>query len=841
MRTPRSLGLALLLGELRAHPGRAIVGILAVAIGVAMGYGVHLVNHAALAEFSQTVRSLMGNADLEIRGPRAGFDESLYPRIARLPEVAAASPVVEVDAGVPGRTGVLKLLGIDVFRAAPVAPNLIGRPPEERAGKLDVLDPDAVFLSPAALSWLDLKPGDPLTVQVGLTALTLRIAGTLPAAGEGMRLGVMDIGAAQWRLDRLGLLQRIDVKLRPGVDIDIFAPALAALLPPGVVVGSPQDNVRRTSNLSRAYRVNLNVLALVALFTGAFLVFTMQAVSVLRRRSQFALLRALGVTRSGLLRVLLAEGAAQGALGAALGLALGLVLAAAMLAYAGGDLGGGYFEGVRPKVRFDAQAAMIFFALGLSAAVLGSLAPAWEAARAPPAQALKAGDEEAPLKRLRSPWAGLAAMAAGLVLTPLRPVADLPVFGYAAIALLLVGAILLMPRLAHLVFGLLPSSRQAVPQLALTQLAGAPGRASIALAGIVASFSLMASMAMMVSSFRISVDDWLQNVLPADLYLRASSSGDSAYFSLDDQAAIASLRGVARAEFLRSSQILLDPQRPPITVIARPIDPRNPGARLPLTAAPVAVQPGDPPAVWVSEAMVDLYGFRPGQRITLPLHGRPVAFLVAGVWRDYARQHGTVVIDQEDYRQLTDERRVTDVALWLEPGAGPAQVKERLRQRVAGGEHITFAEPGEIRTITLKIFDRSFAVTYLLEAIAIVIGLFGIGASFSAQALARAREFGMLRHLGVMRWQIGAMLALEGALLSLLGVAAGLALGWLIALILVHVVNPQSFHWTMSLHVPWAFLAQVASAVVVAASLAALASGRRAMSRSAVRAVQEDW
>ncbi|QQX88454.1 ABC transporter permease [Cupriavidus necator] len=841
MRTPRSLDLALLLGELCAHPGRAIVSILAVAIGVAMGYGVHLVNHAALAEFSQAVRSLMGNADLEIRGPRMGFDESLYPRIAGLPEVAAVSPVVEVDVAVPGRTGALKLFGIDAFRAAPVAPNLIGRPAAERVGKLDILDPDALFLSPAALSWLDLKPGDPLTVQVGLTALTLRIAGTLPAAGAGLRLGVMDIGAAQWRLGRLGLLQRIDVKLRPGVDTDNFAQALSALLPPGVVAGSPQDNVRRTSNLSRAYRVNLNVLALVALFTGAFLVFTMQAVSVLRRRSQFALLRALGVTRAGLLRLLLAEGVAQGTLGAMLGLALGFALAAAVLGYAGGDLGGGYFEGVKPKVRFDALAALIFFALGLSAAVLGSLAPAWEAARARPAQALKAGDEETPLKRLRSPWIGLAAMAAGLGLTPLRPVADLPVFGYAAIALLLVGAILLMPRLAHLVFGLLPSSRRAVPQLALTQLAGAPGRASIALAGIVASFSLMAAMAIMVSSFRISVDDWLHNVLPADLYLRASSSGDSAYFSLDDQAAIASVHGVARTEFLRSSQILLDPRRPPVTVIARPIDPRNPGARLPLTAAPVAAQPGDPPAVWVSEAMVDLYGFRPGQRITLPLQGRPVAFLVGGVWRDYARQYGTVVISQDDYRRLTDERRVTDVALWLVQGTGAAQVKERLRQRVAGGEHITFAEPGEIRTITLKIFDRSFAVTYLLEGIAVVIGLFGIGASFSAQALARAREFGMLRHLGFLRWQVGAMLALEGALLALLGVVAGLALGWVIAVILVHVVNPQSFHWTMNLHVPWAFLAQVASAVVAAASLAALASGRQAMSRSAVRAVQEDW
>jgi putative ABC transport system permease protein len=722
-----------------------------------------------------------------------------------------------------------------------VTPNLVGRPVEARADNLDVLDPDVVFLSPAALTWLDLKPGDRLTVQVGLTLLTLRIAGTLPAAGEGVRVGVMDIGGAQWRLDRLGLLQRIDVKLRPGVDAGVFAQALTVLLPPGVAAGTPQDNVRRSSSLSRAYRVNLNVLALVALFTGAFLVFTMQAVSVLRRRSQLALLRALGVTRNGLLGLLLAEGAAQGALGAMLGLALGFALAAAVLRYAGGDLGGGYFEGIQPKVRFEALAALIFFALGLLAAVLGSLAPAWEAARARPARALKAGDEETPLKRLRSPWAGLATIAAGLALTQLRPVADLPLFGYAAIALLLVGVILLMPRVAHLAFGLLPSSRQAVPQLALTQLTGAPGRASIALAGIVASFSLMAAMAIMVSSFRISVDDWLHNVLPADLYMRASSSGDSAYFSLEDQEAIATTRGIARAEFLRASQILLDPRRPAVTVIAKPIDARNPGARLPLTGAPITPQPRDPPAIWVSEAMVDLYGFRPGQHITLPLQGQPVTFLVGGVWRDYARQYGTVVISLDDYRRLTDDRRVTDVALWLAAGTGPAPAKERLRQRIAGGEHIAFAEPREIRTVTLKIFDRSFAVTYLLEGIAVLIGLAGIGASFSAQALARSREFGVLRHLGFTRWQIGAMLALEGTLLALLGVAAGLALGWVIAMILVHIVNPQSFHWTMTLHMPWAFLAQVATAVVAAAALAALASGRQAMSESAVRAVQEDW
>ncbi|MDN0083627.1 FtsX-like permease family protein [Crenobacter sp. SG2305] len=831
----------LLLGELRAHPWPALVGVLAIAIGVAMGYAVQLINQAALAEFSRTVNSLMGNADIEIRGPRTGFAESLYPRIARLSDVVVASPVVEAEAWVPQHKQALKLVGIDVFQAVQVTPGLIGRPSSPRLANLDLLGTDTVFLSPTALASLDLKPGDALTVQVGLRPVTLHIAGALPALGEGLHLGVMDIGAAQWRLDRLGLLQRIDVKLSPGVDAAAFAEALNAQLPAGVIASTPQDTRQGTASLSRAYRVNLNVLALVALFTGAFLVFSSQALSVLRRRSQLALLRALGVTRSGLLRLVLTEGALFGALGALLGLALGYVLAALVLRYAGGDLGGGYFDGVRPTVHFDAGSALLFFALGLSAAVLGSAAPAGEAAHAQPARALKAGDEEAALARLRPPWSGLIVVAVGMALTQAGPVSGLPVFGYLAIALLLVGAIMLMPWLAHSVFSRLPASQRAVFHLAYARLAGAPGRAAIGLAGILASFSLMAAMVIMVASFRQSVDDWLQAILPAQLYLRASPGGDAGYFSEAAQRIIASTPGVARAEFSRVSQVLLDARRPPVTLIARQIDARQPGRRLPLVGAALPLVPGDPPAVWVSEAMVDLYGFRTGRLIALPLAGRSVTFVVAGVWRDYARQYGTVALSRDDYRALTGDTHVSDAALWLAPGAGPAQVAERLRHRLAGGDNVQYVQPGEIHVASMKIFDRSFAITYLLETVAVLVGVFGIGASFSAQALARSREFGVLRHLGVTRRQIGAMLALEGALLALLGVTAGLGLGWCIALILIQVVNPQSFHWTMSVHMPWLLLVQLAAALVVAAALTALASGRRAMSAGAVHAVREDW
>ena len=204
--------------------------------------------------------------------------------------------------------------------------------------------------------------------------------------------------------------------------------------------------------MSRAYRVNLNMLALMALFTGAFLVFSTQALSVVRRRHQFALLRVLGLTRRQLLEQILLEGATLGAIGSLLGLTLGYAAAAAALNIFGGDLGSGFFPGVKPSVHFDPVAATIFFILGLGVALLGSAAPAWEAARAKPAPALKSGSEDVALSKLATPWPALACLAIGGLLTQLPPIFDLPVFGYLAVALLLIGGIALMPRLSASIF-----------------------------------------------------------------------------------------------------------------------------------------------------------------------------------------------------------------------------------------------------------------------------------------------------------------------------------------------------------------------------------------------------
>jgi putative ABC transport system permease protein len=829
--------------EWRAHPVRALVAIAAIALGVALGFAIHLINAAAFNEFSAAVKSLSGQSDLQVRGTQSTFDEAIYPALARRPGVAEASPVLEVEAVLADRKGTLKILGIDVFRAAAVTPDLTGAPQPEHA--MDALGDDTIFLSPSAMEWLQVNTGDRLRLRSGTQTVALRVAGSIAHARSGQRIAVMDIGALQWRFDRLGRLSHVDLKLATGIDRTAFRNALARELQGRLVVTETEDQEARSANMSRAYRVNLNVLALVALFTGAFLVFSTQAMSVIRRRSQFALLRVVGVTRRQLMLQVLVEGGLLGVLGSLLGLGGGYALAAAVLQVFGGDLGGGYFPGVTPSARFQPLAACVLFLAGTLVALLGSAAPAWEAVQARPAQALKAGAEDVALAKLAPPWPALACLALGALCAWLPPVSGLPLFGYLAVALLLVGGIALMPRCAAWSFGALSRRihpKRTVVALALARLANAPNQASIALGGVLSSFSLMVAMAIMVASFRVSVDDWLGRILPAAVYLRSTAGGDTGALRPAEQQAIAAVDGIARIDFLRTAPLVLDPARPGVVLIARTIDPANPGAILPLIgdALPVARMPADTIPVWVSEAMTDLYGFRIGMRVKLPFQGGMRDAIVAGIWRDYARQSGAIQMRLEDYRASTGDNDVTDAGIWLQPGTTPAQVVERIR-RLPFGNLLEFAGPGDIRAISLKIFDRSFAVTYLLEIVAMVIGLFGVATTFSAQTLARAREFGMLRHVGVMRRQILGILALEGGLLTVAGIAVGFVLGLAISLILVFVVNPQSFHWTMRLHLPWGLLGAVAAALLVASAATALAAGRHAVSGDAVRAVREDW
>lgn len=434
--------------ELRHHPWRNAAAVLAVMLGVALAFSVHLINASALSEFSSAVRSVNGQPDVELRAVRGGLDESLFARVAAHPGVALASPVLEAQTlmlASDGARRALRVVGVDALVVPAVAPGLMPVP-REGADRFAVFAPQTVFLNAAAQALLGGAAANTLQLQTALQLRTVRVGGTVGAGGGP--LAVMDIGAAQDLFGRVGQLTRIDVRLAPGARRGDVLRDLA--LPVDVTASAPGDAAQRVSNLSRAYRVNLTVLALVALFTGGFLVFSVLSLSVARRAQQFALLGVLGLTARQRLRLVLVESALLGALGSVAGVALGSVLAALALRLLGGDLGGGYFPGAAPALQWDAWAALVYGVLGVAAALVGGWWPARAAQQLPLAQTLKGLGMA--VRGGRSHWLSLGLMAGGALLALLPPVAGIPLAAYGSVALLLVGGITALPWAVALLY-----------------------------------------------------------------------------------------------------------------------------------------------------------------------------------------------------------------------------------------------------------------------------------------------------------------------------------------------------------------------------------------------------
>ena len=844
--------------ELTHHPWRNAAAVVAVMLGVALAFATHLINASALSEFSTAVRSVNGQPDLELRAAQGTFDEAVFERVANNPQVAVASPVLELGSYAitpDGKRSALRVMGLDALVVAQLAPALMPQPFKD-ADRFALFTPGSVFLNATAKQTLT----HTFKIQSGLQLLDVKVAGSLSAGGAA--LAVMDIGAAQDLFDKRGQLSRIDLRLKPGTDRAALIQSLQ--LPPGIKAEEPGDAAERVSNLSRAYRVNLTVLALVALFTGAFLVFSVLSLSVAKRAQQFALLGVLGLTGRERLRLVLIESSVLGLLGSALGLLLGTGLAALALQVLGGDLGGGYFSGVAPGLQFSFLAALVYGTLGTVAAVVGGWWPARTAQKLPPAQTLK-GLGAAPAQG-QGHWFSISLIAASAILAGVPPIFGIPLAAYVSVALLLIGGITALPWLVALLYDRIApfTAHRLLPLLAVERARRVRASAAVAVSGVVASLSLAVALTVMVASFRDSVTNWLDVVLPADLYMRtalpsgAGAAADTVYFTPEFVASIAQVKGVQRVSTLRTTSVSLDSGQPAVALIAR--DVTDPSRMLPLVGEPLAIPPGHI-AIYVSEAMVDLYGARPGavfdrfsasfrpldQQLRAQAAPELIAnkFYVAGVWRDYARQFGAVVIGKADFERLTGDTRINDLSLWLATGADSSEVEAAVRETAdkfsGAGSLIEFASTRQIRAISLRIFDRSFAVTYWLQGVAIAIGLFGVAASFSAQVLARRKEFGLLAHLGLTRRQILTVVAGEGAAWTLIGSVAGLGLGLAVSLILVHVVNPQSFHWTMDWVAPWLRLLGLCAAVVLAGTATAWLAGRAAAGKDAVLAVKEDW
>ncbi|MBI1955979.1 MAG: ABC transporter permease [Acidobacteria bacterium] len=820
---------------------RTALSILAVGLGVGVILAIQLANRSAIGSFQSSIVEIAGRTNLSILAPN-GVDELLLPEMARVlgPEVKI-SPVIESTAVVPPTGEVVRILGIDIIQDRPfrdtTLKNIHITP---RDFLLLLTDPRSLVVGESFAQRHRLQPGSTITLLVNDHQDEYTVRGILASQGVGKVLAgnmvIMDIAAAQLAFGRLGKLDRIDL-IVPPEQLASYESRLTRALPAGLRAERPEVRAEQTDKMLRAFRWNLTALSYISLVVGAFLIYNTIAISVVRRRAEIGTLRALGTTSRQVLWLFLTEAVLLGTLGAVAGIGLGWSLAGLALRLVSGTVNDLYLAAPPTPIHLGSGLAAVALAVGAITAFLSALHPALEATAVLPGEAMQHGAHEhrRRLALRRYAWSGLLALCLAAGAARLPAVGRLPLFGYLAALLIIVGFSFLMPLLLSVFTTLLDQPVKALVgvegHLAARGLNASPGRIAILTMSLATAVAMMASVAIMVESFRQTVQVWALQTLRADLFLKPAAQMGSASEATIPPEAVAIVRATAGVEAVdpfRSLNIAYHNNS--VVLGAGEWDTLVKHGNLLFVdgRTPPEVMAGDTSRrAIVSEPFANHYHVRRGQTIALDTPSGPVSFAVAGVYYDYTYDRGMVVIDRRVYQQLFRDDTASTLAVYLQPGAKAEEVRADIGKQLGGrGYQFLITPNAALQRAVLRVFDRTFSITYALEVVAILVAALGIANALLAFVIERRRELGILRVLGATRNQLRKIILTEAALVGLLGNLTGWLMGLLLSLLLIFTINKQSFGWTIQFLYPAKFLAISGLAIFLVTIVAGLYPAR---------------
>ncbi len=811
------------LKEARAAPLLFALAVAGVALGVASVLSIQLLNQGALGAFSGTVRAVSGNADLSVLGWAGGLDETLFEEVLAVPGVAAAAPVWRAEAALEGHPGEgLEIVGTDLLAAAGASRPL---PAVQLRDALSIRGWVAVTPELAReMGWIE---GTRFGVSLGTRRETLTVGALVDlrrvAPLASRRLAVMDLAQAQGLLGVRGRVHEIAVVARRGAGVAELAARLSARLGPRARVATPEQRTVEAAGLLAAFRLNLTALSLVSVLVGAFLVHASVRASLARRREELGILRAVGATRAQVLGLVLAEAAVLGAAGTALGIPLGWLAARANLAAVSGTIRTVYLLESIDRVTLGASALLLAIATGVGGALAGAALPALDASRQDPRALLSplGVDERSRAGAGRLLLAGVASLA--LTLAVRAAAAGHPAAGF-AVALGVLLAVPLAAPAALVALGRIRRPRRLGARWGLRTLASRPSGVAVAAGALALAVAMLVGITVMVGSFRGSVERWLDATLRADVYVSTPSwrrARSEATLAPEVVARLRAEPGLVEIDLLRQVQARAGGRRVSVTGVDASL--AGPERRLDLVAGePIAAMRAlRAGAALVSEPLARKAGLAPGGTLVLRGAAGDAAFPVAGVYRDYGTEAGAALVDLPVFARTFGEGPPSNAALTLAPGADVEAAVARLRADLR--EHAVLVRSNRtLRGEVLAIFEETFAVTRLLQAMGLVIAAAGVTLSLLVLARERRGELALYRALGASRPQLARIFLGRGLAIGVAGLALGAAGGGALALVLVRDVNPAFFGWTLGVHVPWGRLAAQAFAILAASAAASV-------------------
>lgn len=815
------------------HHWQGLLAISGIALGVAVVLAVDLANSGARASFELSAQQMQGQATHRLTIPGATLPDDVYVSLRRQPGAPPMAPVVSEWVGIEDGEQRYQLVGFDLFAEAPFREQLVEVARDTGFTSEWLTTPGALVLTTVTARALGIAEGDTLDIVYRGRTSTLEVLHVQPQQGAiGNDMLLVDIATAKAALDLHGQLSYVDLILDGQGEQWI-----KQRIPEQVQLQTIADQAQGITRLSAAFELNLTAMSLLALLVGMFLIFNAMTFSIVQRRNLFGRLRAIGVTPRELFGLILLEALILAILGTALGLLLGVWLGRGLTQLVAATVSELYYDVSVTALQLDWTALVIAAGLGIAATLAATLVPAWHAARTPPLTTLSRSALEQAARRGVPLWAlfGLLLLLAGLLLALVVPGGV--IMSFTGLFLLVVGAAMMTPLVLRILHRLLARARlPGIWRMGVRDLDRHLSRLGIAVAALMVALSASVGVGVMVESMRGSVNSWLSDLLSADLYVAAEGFDEGAHLPDSVVREVAKLQTVAAFSRYRERTLPVAGRR--VEVIgAHLAAPSRRGFAL-LSGRNPAWKGFDDGAVLISEPLAYHLDLSPGARLELPTPEGPLNARVAGVFRDYASEHGRIFMDEALYRRYWPEQQVETLALFARNDDVAA-----MRDEVSGlaaRYDIVLTPARAILEESMAVFDRTFRITEVLRAVSLSVAFIGVLSALMALQLERGKEYAVLRALGLTRGQIAGLIGGESLLMGLLAACVAIPVGVLMAWVLIASVQRRAFGWSMPFSVDGGLLVQTLGAGLLAAGLAAIYPAWRSAQRDPAPQLRED-
>jgi putative ABC transport system permease protein len=820
------------------HRFLALINILSVALGVAVYLAIQITNYSAEQSFAAGVDLVAGRAHLEARGE---IDDSLFPRLQTIKGVTAATPLVEGIIILPDFAGeYLHLVGIDPLTNSEFRNfTSVERDDQDRWFS----DSHAITISKSFADNHALKIGDSIKVEAGEGTIVLTVAFLADTENADSHFAFMDIGWAQELLGKAGTLSAILFRVQDPKNPEVVASRIAGVVPANVVVEPPSNRSAQVAKMLAGFHLNLTALSLVSLLVGVFLVYNTISASVVRRREEIGILRSIGVSSAQVRWLFLGEALLYGLIGSLLGIAGGLLVARSLLRAVATTISNLYVLTSIEHTYLPWGQVMLVFFLGLAATLLGAWMPAQSAVRVSPVQALNLGFLIERSERPSLVWLGWSAAAALIALLSAIGALRAGIRNAAFLCALstLVTFCLLAPFVTYW-FGRSISELfrgTHVIHLAAQNLVRSLFRNAVTIAALGSAAAMLVSVSIMIFSFRSTIDRWINRRLVADLFITSVQNeiaGFQNFVSPDLIVFLRHLQSIDALDSYRDYEVELNGSPVALGVV------QGAGRNRPQFVGDSDAEKlrkwHDADTVIASEPLAQRFNLQTGQSVLLTTPAGPKSFTVVGIFYDYTRDSGLLLMQQSSFEKYWHDPRVHSIGVYLKNGTTPQQVIKQIRNGYPKSDAYAIHSNRELRASVDQIFDQTFAVTYLLRGIALVVAVVGITLNLIVLIKERERELAILRAVGTSIWQIAGLVLVEAFLLAALSVGIGIVAGCALAFVLTEVINKTFFGWTIPLQIPWEQLGSIPLVLLPIALLAGLAPAIQAGRTAIVEAIR---